>query len=97
MGLGEVLKGISWFVDDNGRPKYHAPLGPRNSHLKWFQDSLAKFTCNCGRWNTLKEDAKEAALASLRDSVQAWPEPVLRATIEAGREAMKRLKEEGRE
>ncbi len=96
MGLGEVLKGIGWFVDDNGKPRNQPPPGPRNSFLSYFESALGKFTLHCSRWDKLGERERERALSQVKKSVQEWPEPVLRAAIEAGKEAIRGCREEGK-
>lgn len=85
MGLGEVIKGCGWFVDENGKPKKQAPPGDRNSHLHYFESAWGNCTKQFRRWDKLKPAERERALEIVVDGIREWPSDVLEGVADAAR------------
>jgi hypothetical protein len=81
MGLGEVLKGCGWFVDENGNPKKQPTPGARNSHLAYFEAAWGNFNKQFGRWEKLKAAERERAMEVVTAGIQQWPQEVLSVDI----------------
>lgn len=91
MGLGEVLKGCGWFVDENGKPKVQAGPAERNSHLHYFESAWAKFNGQfAGRWEKLGTAGRARAVELVRAGVREWPEEVREELGAAIREAKRK-------
>ena len=89
MGLGEVLKGCGWFVDEEGNPKKQAGPPERNSYLHYFESAWGNFNKQFGRWEKLKSVERARALELVTEGVKGWPEEVLGLVVEEGRRALK--------
>lgn len=85
MGLGEVLKGCGWFVDENGRPKQQAGPPERNSYLHYFQSAWGNFSRQFDRWEKLKAAERERALQLVSEGMTEWPVEVLEVVGERAR------------
>jgi hypothetical protein len=73
MGLGEILKGCGWFVDENGNPKKQLPPPDRNSHLHYFEHAWGNFSKQWERWEKLKTTERARALEIMTAGVREWP------------------------
>jgi hypothetical protein len=94
MGLGEVLKGCGWFVDDEGRPKKQQGPPGRNSHLHYFTSAWSNFSKQCGRWGKMKPAEREQALAAIDLAAREFPAEVLEQIAEVHREVRRSKKAE---
>jgi hypothetical protein len=88
MGLGEVLKGCGWFVDENGNPKKQPTPGARNSHLAYFEAAWGNFNKQFGRWEKLKAAERERAMEVVTAGIQQWPQEVVSAVVAEGKKAL---------
>jgi hypothetical protein len=75
-GLGEVLKGIGYFVTPDGKPLNHPPPA-RNSDLFYFQHGWSTWSKQCSRWEGLSEAERAQAMEAMAQSVQEVPAEVL--------------------
>ncbi len=78
MGLGEVLKGIGWFVDENGKAKNQAPP-ERNSHLHYFERGLENFSKQGQHWTAFTAKERSYAEGVIGTAVKDWPLGLLEA------------------
>ena len=85
MGLGEVLKGCGWFVDEEGKIKNHKGPGERNSYLHYFESSWRSATKQFGRWEKLKGADRERAMELVAECVKEWPAEVVAVVIAEGK------------
>lgn len=76
MGLGEVLKGCGWFVDENGKSKQQAGPPERNSYLHYFSSAWGNFNKQFGRWEKLGLAGRAKALEMITEGVAEWPQEV---------------------
>lgn len=91
MGLGEVLKGIGWFVDANGKPLEHAAPA-RNSHLFYWQRGWQGWAKQCGRWEGLDNEQRAQAVAVVKEAVRDVPDQVIALLQDIASEEKKRRK-----
>jgi len=89
IGLGEVLKGIGYFVDPEGNPKQHAPP-ERNSDLHYFQSGWESFAKHCARFTKLTITERTHALEVVSGGVRAWPDDVLETMAETAKAELRR-------
>jgi hypothetical protein len=78
-GLGEVLKGMGWFVSPDGKPLQHPPPA-RNSHLFYFERGWSTWSKQCKRWADLEEAEREQAMQAVANAVRDVPAEVLGMT-----------------
>ena len=76
MGLGEVLKGIGWFVSPDGKPLNHPPPD-RNSDLFYFARGWSSWSKHCLRWDSLTEKERAQAMEAVAEAVREVPAEVL--------------------
>ena len=76
MGLGEVLKGCGWFVDEDGNIKKQAGPGERNSYLHYFESAWTNFSKQFNRWEKLKTSERARAVEIVAAGVREWPQEV---------------------
>lgn len=95
MGLGEVLKGIGWFVDERGVPKQQAPP-ERNSHLFYFCRAWQGWGRQCQRWEAMGEVERKQALEAVGEAAEAVPEEVLVESVRIFRAERRRRKKNAR-
>jgi hypothetical protein len=91
MGLGEVLKGIGWFVDENGTPLLHAPP-ERNSHLHYFTCAWEGWAKQSAHWADFDAGEREQAMEIVDEAARAVPEEVLVMTAKKFKDEVKRRK-----
>lgn len=97
MGLGEVLKGIGWFVDANGKPLEHSAPA-RNSHLFYWDRGWKGWAKSCGRWEGLDNGQRAQAIAVVKDVVRDVPDQVIALLQDvASEEKKRRRKQQNRE
>lgn len=76
MSLGDVLKGISYFLS-NG-PKLAAGKPPvRNSHLHMFVASWRDMAKTAKRWEKLSDEDRDEAGSLLEKTLKKWPAGLL--------------------
>lgn len=92
MGLGEVLKGIGWFVDEDGNPKKQLPPPDRNSHLFYFSRAWEATARQWERWGKLSESQREQAFGAVNQSVLACPDDALEQIARAIKQETSRRK-----
>jgi hypothetical protein len=85
MGLGEVLKGCGWFVDENGNRKKQAGPPERNSYLHYFQSAWGNFNKQFERWEKLKGTDRARAIELIQEGITEWPVEVLEVVSERAR------------
>lgn len=91
MGLGEVLKGIGWFVDEHGKPKNQAPPD-RNSHLFYWDRGWHGWAKQCARWEFLDNGERAKAINVVKEVARDVPEQVLSVLQDVATEEKKRRK-----
>ena len=91
MGLGEVLKGIGWFVDENGKPLLHAPP-ERNSHLHYFTCAWEGWAKQSAHWADFDAGERAQAMEIVDEAARAVPEEVLVMTAKKFKDEVKRRK-----
>ncbi len=96
MGLGEVLKGLGWFVGPDGKPLSHGPPG-RNTGLFYWERAWGKWAQQCSRWAGLGEAERGRAVEIVVEAARVVPEEVLGMAAKAfGDERKRRRKAERR-
>lgn len=88
MGLGEVLKGCGWFVDENGNPKKQAGPPERNSYLHYFQSAWGNFNKQFDRWEKLGLAGRAKAMELVTEGVSEWPAEVIETVVAAGKKSL---------
>jgi hypothetical protein len=71
MGLGEVMKGIGWFVDGEGRPLAHPPP-ERNTRLRKWVLGCEQWGRRWMEWEEMRPEERaqaEQALDAMLDEV----------------------------
>jgi hypothetical protein len=87
MGLGEILKGCGWFVDEDGKIKNQAGPGERNSHLHYFESAWTNFSKQFNRWEKLKTTERARAVEIVAAGIREWPQEVREEVSRAIRRA----------
>jgi hypothetical protein len=89
IGLGDVLKGIGYFVDPEGKPLAHPPPA-RNTHFFYFEHGWQGWAKQCGRWEVMDEADRGRAAEVIATAAREVPAEVLKAAVKAFKAEQKR-------
>jgi len=88
-GLGDVLKGIGYFVDPDGKPLAHPPP-ERNSHFFYFEQAWQGWAKQCAKWDGMDVADRGRAVEVIATCAREVPTEVLKAAAKAFKAEQKR-------